>query len=139
VNRETNPKVYIMNSKNRPLSPHIQIYRPQMTTVLSIVHRLTGVGLVAGCLIMTWWLFAAISGQTAFEQTQAFRDSPIGTLIFAGWLWAFVYHFLNGIRHLKWDTGRGINMKSAYRSGWVVVIGSVLLTILIWLSIGVKA
>jgi succinate dehydrogenase / fumarate reductase cytochrome b subunit len=83
---------------------------------------------------VTLWLLAALAGDQAFALMQGFRASLIGQVMLFGWLFAFVYHFLNGIRHLKWDAGYGINMESVTRSGWVVVVGSLLLTILIWTS-----
>ena len=125
-----------MSNNNRPLSPHLQIYKPQMTSVLSILHRITGAGLGLGAMVVTVWLLAALAGEAAFAQVQAFRESLLGQFMLLGWLFAFVYHFLNGIRHLKWDFGYGIDMKSVYRSGWVVVFGAALLTVLIWVMMG---
>lgn len=122
-----------MPNDNRPLSPHLQIYKPQMTSVLSILHRITGAGLAVGAVLVAAWLWAALSGDDAFAQAQAFRESLIGQFMLFCWLFAFVYHLLNGIRHLLWDTGRGINMKSVYRSGWTVIFGALLLTLLIWM------
>jgi succinate dehydrogenase / fumarate reductase cytochrome b subunit len=121
---------------NRPLSPHLQIYKPQLTTMLSILHRITGAGLALGAVLVTVWLLAALSGDADFVRLQHFRQSLIGQFMLFGWLFAFVYHFLNGIRHLKWDAGFGFSMKSVYRSGWIVVIGSALLTIMIWATAG---
>jgi len=128
-----------MSNNNRPLSPHIQIYKPQLTSVLSIVHRITGAGLALGAVLVTLWLLAALLGDQAFAGVQNFRESLIGQLMLFGWLFAFIYHFLNGIRHLKWDAGYGLEMKSVYRSGWIVVFGSALLTILIWMTAGNKS
>ena len=120
-----------MSNIDRPLSPHLQIYKPQITTVLSILHRITGAGLAMGTLIVAWWLFAALAGDQAFAATQVFKNSLIGRFMLLCWIFAFVYHLLNGVRHLIWDTGHGMEMKSVYRSGWLVVIGSILLTLLI--------
>jgi succinate dehydrogenase / fumarate reductase cytochrome b subunit len=122
-----------MLNDHRPLSPHLQIYKPQMTTVLSILHRITGAGLGLGAVVAAAWLLAAWSGDAAFAQVQGFRESLPGQLMLFGWLFAFVYHLLNGVRHLLWDTGRGVNMKSVYRSGWTVVFGAGLLSALIWM------
>lgn len=121
-----------MTDNARPLSPHLQVYRPQLTSMLSILHRMTGAALGFGAILVTIWLLAALSGDAAFATLQKFRASIIGQLMLFGWLFAFVYHFLNGLRHLKWDLGFGINMKSVYRSGWVAVLGAVILTLLIW-------
>ena len=128
-----------MLNDHRPLSPHLQIYKPQITSVLSILHRITGAGLALGAVLVTLWLLAALTGEQAFALVQGFRDSPIGQLMLFCWLFAFVYHLLNGIRHLKWDAGYGITMKSVYRSGWVVIFGSILLSILIWMTAGVPS
>jgi succinate dehydrogenase / fumarate reductase cytochrome b subunit len=122
-----------MLNDHRPLSPHLQIYKPQMTSVLSILHRITGAGLALGAAAVALWLLAALMGEQAFALVRGFRDSIIGQLMLFCWLFAFVYHFLNGIRHLLWDGGYGITMKSVYRSGWTVVFGSILLTLLIWM------
>jgi succinate dehydrogenase / fumarate reductase cytochrome b subunit len=128
-----------MLNDHRPLSPHLQIYKPQITSVLSILHRITGAGLALGAVLVTLWLLAALTGEQAFALVQGFRDSLIGQLMLFCWLFAFVYHLLNGIRHLKWDAGYGITMKSVYRSGWVVIFGSILLSILIWMTAGVPS
>jgi succinate dehydrogenase / fumarate reductase cytochrome b subunit len=117
---------------NRPLSPHLQIYRPQITTVLSITHRATGAGLAAGTVVAAWWLLAAAGGQESYTTFYNFAHNPLGRFMLFGWLWAVVYHFLNGIRHLMWDTGTGIDMPGATKSGWAVVGGSVAGTILLW-------
>src|SRR5262245_33588567 len=90
----------------RPLSPHLQIYKPMLTMVMSIVHRITGVGLYAGFLLLAWWLLAAASGPTAYSKVQAFHASFIGRLILFGYTWALIHHLLGGVRHLIWDTGR---------------------------------
>jgi succinate dehydrogenase / fumarate reductase cytochrome b subunit len=121
-----------MSNIDRPLSPHLLIYKPQLTSILSITHRITGAGLVAGTLLVTVWLLAALSGEHAFLLVQQFRESFIGQIMLFCWLFAFVYHFLNGIRHLKWDAGFGLDLKSTYRSGYIVVIGAAALTLAIW-------
>ena len=120
---------------NRPLSPHLQIYKPQLTSMLSILHRITGAGLGLGALLVTGWLFAAMSGEHAFSFTRLFRESWIGQLMLLGWVFCFVYHFLNGLRHLKWDLGYGLSLKNVYRSGTVVVIGSLIITYMIWTGV----
>ncbi len=125
-----------MSNIDRPLSPHIQIYKPQITSVMSILHRITGAALAAGTLLLTWWLFAALSGVHAFGVFEAFRSSLIGQVMMFGWLFSFVYHFFNGIRHLKWDMGYGIEMKRVYRSGYFAIAATVILTLMIWLTAG---
>ncbi len=125
-----------MSNANRPLSPHLQIYRPQLTTMLSILHRITGFGLAIGAMVLTWWLLATVSGEEQFNYFQAVARSVAGRLFLFGWVWAFVYHFLNGLRHLVWDTGRWLELKKAYASGWVVFFGSFVLSAALWFGIG---
>jgi succinate dehydrogenase / fumarate reductase cytochrome b subunit len=116
----------------RPLSPHLGIYRRQLTSVLSILHRVTGVGLVVGMLYLVYWLAAAAAGDDAFAAAQSFNGSFIGRLLLFGWTVAFFYHLLNGIRHLAWDAGLGFDLPATYRSGWAVVIGTAVLTLGAW-------
>lgn len=123
---------------NRPLSPHLQVYRPQLTSVLSIMHRGTGVALSLGTVLLVWWLMAAASGPSAFALVQGFVGSWIGLLLLFGWSFALFYHLANGIRHLFWDAGYGFDMKTVYASGWVVVAASGALTVLAWI-IGLAA
>jgi succinate dehydrogenase / fumarate reductase, cytochrome b subunit len=117
------------NSK-RPLSPHLTIYRRQITSVLSILHRITGVGLVVPAALIVWWLLAAGSNPTAFGVADAVLTSWFGKTILTLSLWAFWYHFANGIRHLVWDSGRGFELVTVTRSGVAVVVASVVLTVL---------
>jgi succinate dehydrogenase / fumarate reductase cytochrome b subunit len=121
-----------MSNDTRPLSPHLQVYRWQVTMFLSILHRVTGFGLAAGALLVTWCLMAAVAGPDQFQHFHAFTQTLIGKLMLLGWTWAFVFHFLNGIRHLVWDTGRGFAVKQAANSAWFVLIASVAGTLLIW-------
>lgn len=125
-----------MSQNNRPLSPHLQIYKPQLTSMLSILHRITGAGLAAGAVVLAWWLLAALCGEESFALTQQFRGSLIGTVMLFCWLFAFIYHLLNGMRHLVWDTGRGLDLKSVYRSGWLVITCSLVLTLAVWYIAG---
>ena len=118
---------------NRPLSPHLQVYRPQLTSVLSIVHRATGVFLSAGALVLTYWLSAASYGAESFATAQRVLGSPIGLLLLIGWSFAFWYHLCNGMRHLCWDIGWGFELKQVYATGWIVVGASVALTAITWL------
>ena len=122
-----------MASENRPLSPHLQVYRPQITSVLSILHRITGVVLALGALLLVYWLVAAASGDSAFETAQNLIGSFLGRLFLFGWTFALFYHFSNGIRHLAWDWGIGFEIETVTKSGWAVIISSVVLTLLSWI------
>ncbi|WP_308916053.1 succinate dehydrogenase, cytochrome b556 subunit [Jannaschia sp. LMIT008] len=119
-----------VNRGNRPLSPHISVYRPQITSVTSILTRITGNALVLGGLMITWWFVAAASGPGAFATADAVLTSWFGKLVFLGSIWALWYHTLAGIRHLVWDTGHMLELERAERSGWAIIGGSVVLTIL---------
>lgn len=123
-----------MATQDRPLSPHLQVYRPQITSMLSILHRITGVGLGVGTLLIAWWLIAAATGPEAFETAQAFIGSLFGRLILFGFTWALFYHLCNGIRHLIWDAGYGYDLDSVTKTGWLVVVASVVLTVLAWIA-----
>jgi succinate dehydrogenase / fumarate reductase cytochrome b subunit len=116
----------------RPLSPHLQIYRRQLTSVLSILHRFTGIGLAVGLLYLVCWLVAAASGLAAFDKLQTFNGTIIGRLLLFGWSVAFFYHLLNGIRHLAWDAGWGFELPTAYKSGYAVLVGTAVLTLAAW-------
>lgn len=116
----------------RPLSPHLQVYRPQFTSALSIFHRITGVALAAGTLLLTYWLVALAMGDGAYAGAQAFIGSFIGRLLLFGWTLAFFYHLSNGVRHLVWDAGYGFELKTAERSAILVLIATVVLTLLSW-------
>jgi succinate dehydrogenase cytochrome b subunit len=118
----------------RPLSPHLQIYRWQLTSLLSILHRLTGIALTAGTILLVWWLVAAANGPESFESVQWFLGSWLGLLLLFGWSVALFYHLCNGIRHLWWDTGKGLDLRSVYASGWAVLAGTAILTILAWVA-----
>lgn len=116
----------------RPLSPHLQVYKPQLTSITSILHRITGIALSAGILYLLSWLLAVAQGAEAFDRLQDFNGSIIGRLLLFGWSLAFFYHLLNGIRHLAWDAGFGFELPAAYRSGYAVLIGTVVLTLAAW-------
>ena len=113
---------------NRPLSPHLPIYRPQMTSISSIFVRITGNALLAATLLLIAWLLAASTSAVAFDWVQCVITSWFGDLVFLLSLWALWYHMLGGLRHLIWDTGRGLELKAAERMGWMMIIGSLLLT-----------
>ncbi len=119
---------------NRPLSPHLTIYKPIPTMVMSIAHRLTGVALYFGTLIMAWWLFAAATSEHYFDYVQIFLGLWFGRLILFGFTWALVHHMLGGIRHLIWDTGRLFDKETSTKLAYATIIGSVLLTLLIWVA-----
>ena len=121
-----------MQRSERPLSPHLQVYRPQLTSILSILHRLTGVGLAAGTLLLVYWLAAAASGPDAFATAQGLVGSFIGRLLLFGWTFSLFYHLCNGVRHLAWDAGYGFELEQVYRSGWFVVGASTVLTLGFW-------
>jgi succinate dehydrogenase / fumarate reductase, cytochrome b subunit len=118
----------------RPLSPHLQVYRPQITTFTSIMHRVTGVALAIGTLLMTWWLVAAATSDEAFATVQYFMGSPLGLLFLFGWTLALIYHLLNGLRHLAWDAGFGFDAPEYRQTGMAVLIGTVAVTILLWIA-----
>jgi succinate dehydrogenase / fumarate reductase cytochrome b subunit len=122
-----------MSSAKRPLSPHLQIYRPQLTSVLSITHRLSGVALGVGTLLLVYWLAAAAAGPEAFEAAQSFVGSFFGQLLLFGWSVALFFHLCNGIRHLFWDAGFGFELDEVYRSGWTVVAATAVLSLLVWI------
>src|SRR4051794_10394846 len=121
-----------MRSDPRPLSPHLQVYRWQLTSVLSILHRVTGVALTAGTILLVWWLVAAASGPDSFDGVQGFLGSWIGLLLLFGWSVALFYHLGNGIRHLWGGTGHGLGLRRVYMSGWAVLAGTAVLTLIAW-------
>ncbi|SHO65096.1 succinate dehydrogenase subunit C [Pseudoxanthobacter soli DSM 19599] len=117
---------------NRPVSPHLQIYRMTLTMAMSIVHRITGGALYFGTILLAIWLIAAAAGPSAFETVNAIYGSIIGRLILFGYTWALIHHMLGGIRHLIWDTGRGFDPASRETLARLNIIGSVVLTIVLW-------
>jgi len=122
-----------MANVERPLSPHLHIYRWPVTMATSILHRATGIGLAAGSLLLAWWLLAAAAGPDYYAMVQAIMGSWLGRLVLFGFTWALFYHLLSGIRHLVWDTGRGFSLAVANRASWLVIGGSVVLTLLAWI------
>lgn len=119
-----------MATRSRPLSPHLQIYRPQLTSLLSIIHRATGVGLCAGAVALVWGIVAVAAGGNWYADFGAFAASLPGRLLTAVFVFCLVYHWLNGLRHLTWDVGWGLNIGQAYQTGWVVVVLAPALTLL---------
>ncbi len=124
------------NRGNRPLSPHLQIYRIQITSALSILNRLTGVGMALTAVLIVWWFGAAASSPGYFARVDGILTSWFGLAVMSVSVWALWYHLLNGIRHLVWDTGRGFDLARVTQSGWAVVAGSVVLTVLTLLVAG---
>jgi succinate dehydrogenase / fumarate reductase, cytochrome b subunit len=124
-----------VNRGNRPLSPFMigPYYRPQITSMMSIAHRLTGMGLALGALMVVWWLLAAATDPGYFDTIDDLWTSWLGHLVWLGLTLAFSYHLLNGIRHLVWDTGRGLDLPSVERGGLAVLAGTVVLTAVIWI------
>lgn len=122
-----------MQTDNRPLSPHIQIYKQGWTGTPSILHRITGAALTVGSLLLVYWLIALASGPEAFATAQGLFGSILGRLILFGFTWALVYHTLAGIRHLVWDAGYGFDVAKAKTMAKTAVYGSIVLTILIWI------
>lgn len=119
-----------VNRGNRPLSPHLTIYRPQMTSMTSIFVRLTGNALIVAALMIVWWFLAAAAGPEAFATADAFLRSWFGDLVLTLSVWALWYHLLGGLRHLIWDLGYGLDLQSAYTMGYVMIGGSLVLTLL---------
>ena len=119
----------------RPLSPHLGVYKFMYTMALSIMHRITGVAASIGLLAFVWWLMALASGPGAYAAAMQVLSSPVAKLLLVGFTFSFVYHFCNGIRHLVWDTGRGLERAQARRSGAAVIVAALLLTALVlWLG-----
>jgi succinate dehydrogenase / fumarate reductase cytochrome b subunit len=122
-----------MPARTRPLSPHLQIYRWQIGNSLSIVHRLTGIALSLGLLALSYWLIALAGGEQTYRTAARIFSGPIGLIALIGWTFAFLFHLLNGVRHLAWDLGRGFERRERHLSGWLAVIGAAVLTLCIWL------
>lgn len=120
--------------RERPLSPHLQVYRWQITMTLSILHRATGVALAVGAFGLAWWLVALAFGGGAWDAFDALAGSVFGLLVLAAFSFCLMYHLLNGIRHLLWDVGWGLEIPQLYASGWTVVALSIVFTALIWFA-----
>ena len=123
-----------MISDPRPLSPHLQIYRWQLTSVLSILHRMTGIALAVGAILFVSWIGAAADGPEPYAKMQWFLGSWIGLLLLFGWTLSLFYHLCNGIRHLVWDTGHALDLESTYLGGWIVVGATAALTLVAWIA-----
>jgi succinate dehydrogenase / fumarate reductase cytochrome b subunit len=124
-----------MSKTERPLSPHLSIYRWPITMTLSILHRATGIGMSVGFIVLVFWLADAANGPEAYAVFTQAMDSLVGRLLLIAWSWAFFYHLSNGIRHLVWDTGRGFGKRQATASAWFVLALSLILTGAFWLVV----
>ena len=116
----------------RPLSPHLSIYSPLINMVMSILHRITGAALYFGTLVLAAWLIGAAMGEKPFRLVNSLFGHPIGKLILFGYTWALFHHMLGGMRHLLWDTGRGLQLWQVNLLSWLTIIGSVALTLAAW-------
>jgi succinate dehydrogenase / fumarate reductase, cytochrome b subunit len=126
-------------SASRPLSPHLEVYRPMLSMMMSIMHRITGVALFFGVILFVWWLFAAAWSDPAFDLAQAFFAHWFGRLVMFGFTWALIHHLLGGIRHFIWDAGKGFELGTVELLVRMNLIGSILLTIALWVvGYGVK-
>jgi succinate dehydrogenase / fumarate reductase, cytochrome b subunit len=121
-----------MSADQRPLSPHLQIFRPIITMVMSILHRITGAGIYVGTILLVWWFAAAAAGPEHYAAFSGFIGSWFGRLVLFGLTWALIHHLLGGIRHLIWDAGYGFDPPVANALSWATIIGSVVLTLVIW-------
>jgi succinate dehydrogenase / fumarate reductase, cytochrome b subunit len=119
---------------NRPLSPHLQIYRPMLTTLMSIAHRISGAANAVGFLLLAWWLVAIAEGPNSYAKVERFYASIPGRVLLFLFSWSLIHHMLGGIRHLVWDTGRGLDKVSIEIFAWGTIIGSTVLTVLLWLA-----
>ena len=117
----------------RPLSPHLQIYRPMLTMMISISHRITGAALYFGVVLLVWWLTAAAHSDAYFDLVQGFFGHWFGRLILVGFTWALIHHALGGIRHLIWDTGRGFDLTVVEWMARANLAGSTILTVVLWI------
>lgn len=122
-----------MTQRERPLSPHIQVYKKQLTSVMSITHRITGVGLAVGTLMLVYWLSSAAYGPDVYLDAQAFIGSWLGQVLLFGWSVSLFYHLSNGMRHLLWDIGWGFELPQVYRSGYAVFAATAVLTAVAWI------
>ncbi|MCH1484135.1 MAG: succinate dehydrogenase, cytochrome b556 subunit [Alphaproteobacteria bacterium] len=125
----------IVMGRQRPLSPHLQVYRPQMTSVMSIMHRAAGIVLTTGTLVMTAWLVSLAMGAESYGMVAAFLAHPLGQFVLFGYSVALIYHALNGIRHLGWDIGIGLTIPEVYRNGQLVLILTAVLTAALWAAV----
>ncbi len=127
------------NKIKRPLSPHLQIYKPMLTMTMSIVHRITGVILFLATLLLAWWLIAAAAGPAYFDFVEGILTSLLGRFVLFGATWALIHHTLGGLKHFLWDTGRGFDLKTVELMAKGSIIASIALTFLVWaIAYGVR-
>ena len=122
-----------MSKSDRPLSPHLSIYRWPITMTLSILHRATGVAMSLGLVVLAYWLWTVSSGSADYARFNELTSTLVGQLLLIGWSFAFFYHFANGVRHLVWDTGRGFEKHQANASAWLVLLLSIGMTAVYWI------
>ena len=122
-------------ARTRPLSPHLQVYRPQMTSVMSILHRAAGVVLTTGTLILATWLVSLALGKEAYDVVVMVIGHPLGQFVLFGYSVALIYHALNGVRHLGWDLGFGLTIPQVYKNGQIVLVLTVVLTMGLWSAV----
>jgi succinate dehydrogenase / fumarate reductase cytochrome b subunit len=119
-------------TRERPLSPHLQIYKPLINMTMSILHRITGAANYFGTIILAWWLFAAATGKGYFDLVNGLLGTPIGLLLLVGYTWSVMHHMMGGIRHFIWDTGRGFSLASVNALSWATILLSLSITAAIW-------
>ncbi|AHM04090.1 Succinate dehydrogenase cytochrome b-556 subunit [Roseibacterium elongatum DSM 19469] len=124
-----------VNRGNRPLSPHLQVYRPQLNSITSILNRITGNAMLVSAVLIVWWLIAAATGAAYFDTVNGLITSVLGDIVMSLSVLGLWYHALGGVRHLIWDTGRGLEVDTADKMGWGMIIGSVALTFLTLIAI----
>jgi len=122
-----------MSNTERPLSPHLSVYRWPITMTLSILHRATGVAMAVGLVVLAMWLVSAASGAVDYDQFVTLMSTLVGRVLLIGWSFAFFFHLANGIRHLVWDTGRGFEKRQANASAWFVLVTAIVATALFWM------
>lgn len=122
-----------MSNTERPLSPHLSVYRWPITMTLSILHRATGVAMAVGLVVLAMWLVSAASGAVDYDQFVTLMSTLVGRLLLIGWSFAFFFHLANGIRHFVWDTGRGFEKRQANASAWFVLVTAIVATALFWM------
>lgn len=125
-------------ARSRPLSPHLQIYRPQVNMVMSVLHRITGAAMYFGSLLLAWWLFAAATGPEYFAYANDLFGTWVGKAVIVGYSWALIHHMLGGLRHFVWDTGSGLDIRSVDILSWGTIVLSLLLTAGLWFYIATE-
>ena len=126
-----------MESVKRPLSPHLQIYKPQLTSILSILHRGTGIFLSLGALLLTCWLTGLATSEEVFNNLQQYTTAWYGKVLLIAFVFSLYYHLANGIRHLFWDAGFGLDISTTYKSGYATIVVTIILTVITLVQGGV--